>query len=217
MHGMVAIFIMVEVLAVVSAIAIGLGGTSVLWMAQTLCYGVIGALTWLGTRRWLSQRGVSDREIWNWDGQCPPPTSRLLSSIALAILCGGALALCARGYVSLLSAWWPEVAKSVARGAEYFSHYPDQRVWLVLLTVICAPLAEEYLFRGLLFRALDREWGGWRALVGSTAFFAIYHPPTSWLPVAALGVLNAWLFRSRGSLWPCVAAHATYNLLVILQ
>jgi len=37
--------------------------------------------------------------------------------------------------------------------------------------------AEEYLFRGLLFRALDRESGGWRAVAGSAAFFAVYHPP----------------------------------------
>jgi membrane protease YdiL (CAAX protease family) len=41
--------------------------------------------------------------------------------------------------------------------------------------VLIAPFTEEYLFRGLLFRALDREWGGWRAVVGSAAFFAIYH------------------------------------------
>ena len=65
-----------------------------------------------------------------------------------------------------------------------------------------APFAEEYLFRGLLFRALDREWGGWRAVVGSAAFFAIYHPAISWLPVGLLGAANASCSRKRESLRP---------------
>lgn len=85
-----------------------------------------------------------------------------------------------------------------------------------MLTVVCAPLAEEYLFRGLLFRALDREWGGCRAIFGSAGFFAIYHPPGSWIPVFTLGVINAWLFRYGRTLWPCIAAHAAYNFMVVL-
>jgi membrane protease YdiL (CAAX protease family) len=40
--------------------------------------------------------------------------------------------------------------------------------------------AEEYLSRGLFYRAL----------VGSAAFFAIYHPPMSRLPVGLLGLVN---------------------------
>ena len=65
-------------------------------------------------------------------------------------------------------------------------------------------VSEEYLFRGLLFRALDREWGGWRAVVGSAAFFAIYHGPLSWLPVGLLGIANALLFKKTGRLEaPC--------------
>jgi membrane protease YdiL (CAAX protease family) len=80
-----------------------------------------------------------------------------------------------------------------------------------------APFAEEYLFRGLLFRALDVEWGGWRAVLGSAAFFAIYHPPLSWLPVALLGAANALLFKSTRRLAPAVALHMVYNAIVLLH
>ena len=78
-----------------------------------------------------------------------------------------------------------------------------------------APFAEEFLFRGLLYRALDREWGGWRAIIGAGAFFAMYHPALSWPPVAALGMLNALLFKGSGRLWPAIAAHMAYNAVVL--
>jgi len=71
---------------------------------------------------------------------------------------------------------------------------------MFVLAVVIAPIAEEYFFRGLLYRALDREWGGWAALGLSAAYFAIYHPPVSWLPVAGLGLLNAFLFKRTGNL-----------------
>lgn len=57
---------------------------------------------------------------------------------------------------------------------------PDLKIWYTLAAVAFAPFAEEYLFRGLLFRALDREWGDWRAVLGSAAFFAIYHAPLAY-------------------------------------
>jgi membrane protease YdiL (CAAX protease family) len=71
-----------------------------------------------------------------------------------------------------------------------------------VMAVAFAPFAKEYLFRGLLFRALDREWGGWRAVAGSAAFFAIYHQPLAWLPVGLLGIANALLFKKTGRLAP---------------
>jgi membrane protease YdiL (CAAX protease family) len=83
------------------------------------------------------------------------------------------------------------------------------------MAVLFAPFAEEFLFRGLLYRALDREWGGWRALLGSAAFFAIYHPVLAWAPVAALGMMNAVIFKSAGRLAPAVAAHMAYNAVVL--
>ena len=81
--------------------------------------------------------------------------------------------------------------------------------------VLIAPIAEEYLFRGLLYRVLDREWHDWRAVAGSAIFFASYHPFAAWLPVGALGVVNALLFRRTGWLVPAIALHMTYNAAVV--
>jgi membrane protease YdiL (CAAX protease family) len=52
-------------------------------------------------------------------------------------------------------------------------------------------------------------------VVGSAAFFAIYHPPMSWLPVFAVGLVNAWLFKTSGRLLPCVILHMAYNAMII--
>jgi membrane protease YdiL (CAAX protease family) len=86
---------------------------------------------------------------------------------------------------------------------------------LIVMSVVVAPVAEEFLFRGLLYRALDREWGGWRAVLGSAAFFAAYHPAMSWLPVGLLGATNALLFKRTGRLAPAVVLHMTYNAIVV--
>jgi membrane protease YdiL (CAAX protease family) len=92
---------------------------------------------------------------------------------------------------------------------------PNLKISYAVMAVLFAPFAEEYLFRGLLFRALDREWGGWHAVVGSAAFFAIYHHPLSWLPVGLLGIANALLFKKTGRLAPAVILHMVYNAVVL--
>ena len=92
---------------------------------------------------------------------------------------------------------------------------PHARASYFVMAVAFAPFAEEFLFRGLLYRALDREWGGARAVAGAAAFFAVYHPLLSWPPVFALGALNAVLFRRSGTLGSSVAAHVAYNAVVL--
>lgn len=86
-----------------------------------------------------------------------------------------------------------------------------------IIAIAFAPFAEEFLFRGMLFRALDREWGGWRAILGSAVFFASYHPVAAWLPVGVLGAVNAVLFKKTGWLPAAVAAHTFYNAVVVLM
>jgi membrane protease YdiL (CAAX protease family) len=106
------------------------------------------------------------------------------------------------------------VAAGLRAVSEYLARDPSARVWMAVLTVGLAPLAEEYLFRGLLFRALDREWGGARAIWGSACFFAVFHPPEAWLPVGLMGAACAWLFRRSGRLTLCVVLHAAYYAVV---
>jgi membrane protease YdiL (CAAX protease family) len=72
------------------------------------------------------------------------------------------------------------------------------------------------LFRGLLYRALDRDWGGWRAVLGAAAFFTVYHPLLAWPPVFCVGAVNCLLFKKTRRLLPCILLHMTYNAVLLL-
>lgn len=82
------------------------------------------------------------------------------------------------------------------------------------LTVIGAPLAEETLFRGMIFGKLrDRLPVGAAALL-TGAMFAVVHLPApgqTILVLAVLGALLCMVYAQTGSLIPCFACHAVVN------
>jgi membrane protease YdiL (CAAX protease family) len=156
--------------------------------------------------------------VWTWPASDTSRGRRAHSIPALAataIALGATLAGFAMAYDWAIS-HIPAVAEQLASAEKYMTAHPQDRWWMALVAVGAAPVAEEYLFRGLLFRALDREWGGWHALIGSALFFGVYHPMLAWVPVTLVGVILAILFKSSGRLWPCVLLHASYNAVVTL-
>jgi membrane protease YdiL (CAAX protease family) len=213
MHAMIGIAAMVEVVGLVSGIAIAAGSASDLWMVRSIVYGAVGLLAWWIMHGFLGGHGVKARDIWLWPGEGGwIPTSVLNGGAALAGICLAGAALL---YILLLEAL-PFTREHLQEMAKIKAEFGNQVVWQFLLAVGFAPFAEEYFFRGLLYRALDREWGGLKALLGSAAFFAIYHPPMAWLPVFAVGLVNAGLFKKGGRLWPCVVLHMAYNAVIVL-
>lgn len=225
MHAMVAISILVEVGAVLTGIlSFGLGPENIV-VAQAMSYGICATIVSILVANFLKDRGVSLRDVWSWqagkDHQDAEPWWSIFQkpTFVLMLLTGAgigvALGLFAHGYLAVLQ-HFPAAAEIIRKGREQMANLPGARNSYAIVAVGFAPLAEEYLFRGLLYRALDREWGGWRAVVGSAAFFAIYHPPLSWVPVALLGVANAILFKRTGRLAPAVVLHMVYNAVVLM-
>jgi len=95
-------------------------------------------------------------------------------------------------------------------------------LWLVLLAVVvAAPITEESLFRGFLFRG----WAGSRlGVVGAIALtsiiWAAMHVQYDWLGVTeilGLGLLFGWLRYRSGSLLTTLLMHAVYGLAAIIQ
>ena len=88
---------------------------------------------------------------------------------------------------------------------------------LTAAVVVLAPLAEEALFRGLLFGGMAARWGFWPAALASAAIFGAAHLNLSlWLPLSAAGLLLAWVYSRTGSLWASTVAHATLNGVSVL-
>ncbi len=84
--------------------------------------------------------------------------------------------------------------------------------------VVMAPIVEETLYRGLLFRALLRRFSPGTAVFVSALIFAAVHflgDPNAFrsLPaLAALGVVLARRALRTGSLSACILIHAGFNL-----
>ena len=179
MHAMVAISILIELGAVCMGFAALIAGSENAAVALALGYGASAVVVAIGVTNFLANRDVSWRDIWFW----PPAgsTNKVQASLRgvfslqaqpafLAGAAGGViLALLARGYVAILLRI-PASAEIIRKSQEEMAKISGLRASYVVIAVLLAPFAEEYLFRGLLFRALDREWGGWRAVAGSAAF-----------------------------------------------
>jgi len=87
-----------------------------------------------------------------------------------------------------------------------------------LMAVIIAPLAEEFLYRGILLMTLVRHVGIVPALVVSSAVFAAAHftaEPQALLPLFFLGMALGYIaYRTRSMVAPIIA-HALFNGLMV--
>lgn len=227
MHAMISISILVEGGAVVTGIIAAFAGREHLGVAQAISYGLCAVIVSFGVANFLSNRGVRAEDVWCWqekkneDREWQPwwramgfGDATLYSWLLAGAGCGFVLGMIGRGYIAVLHLI-PMTAEMIRKAQEQMASVPDLRISYAVMAIAFAPFAEEYLFRGLLFRALDKEWGGWKAVVGSAAFFAIYHPALSWFPVFLLGVSNALIFKKSGRLAPAVILHMVYNAVVL--
>ena len=86
-----------------------------------------------------------------------------------------------------------------------------------LAAVVCAPLYEETVFRGMIYGSLSRRFGRWAAIVVTSVLFALVH--LNWVdpnfgPLLALFVLSlalTWAYERTGTLAAPIAFHAAFN------
>ena len=93
------------------------------------------------------------------------------------------------------------------------------RGYLVFFAVVLAPVAEEFIFRGVLFPFVKQL--GWPKLawLGVSFLFALIHinAPTL-LPLFVLALMFTWLYEKTDCLLAAIVAHSLFNTanLVIL-
>lgn len=104
---------------------------------------------------------------------------------------------------------------------------PDLSASFILNGVVVAPLVEEPVFRGILFRQLAGRLPWWLADIVSALVFAAYHVPL-WLArgrgvtlasaawVFAAGLVFGWVFWKTRSLGAAALVHALHNILLQL-
>jgi ABC-2 type transport system permease protein len=138
-----------------------------------------------------------------------------LRALGIGVLAGGAAAMFGLGYRSLVLRV-PMLRELIESDAE-----PSQkldasaRVWLTVLAVVAAPLFEEFVFRGILYRGFRRSFAAPLAALMSAVVFALVHPAASALPVFCMAFLAAVVYERFRWLFAPIATHMTYNAVVV--
>ncbi|HEX7119572.1 MAG TPA: type II CAAX endopeptidase family protein [Longimicrobiales bacterium] len=134
---------------------------------------------------------------------------RLLTTALPSVVLAGA-------GVSWLVALWAGPDAFQSREWDPIAEYaatPLGWVGVALLVAVQGPIIEEFYFRGLIQRSLERRFGAAVAIPAAAALFAILHfhdwPWT--LQPFALGMLWGYAARVARTVWASTVMHATWN------
>ncbi len=188
-------------------------GKGAVHYAQAIGYGLAAIVVCCVVAWQYNKKSVSLGEIFCIDDQTALAPGL---GCALALLAGVALGLLGLGYQHwLATSHWTELSDTVQRSREFFDASPQVRKAYAIMAIGIAPWVEEFLFRGLMFRAMWSEWGMTKALLVTSFFFAALHPMLAWPMVFALGASSALLFARTRALLPCILMHVCYNAVVV--
>ncbi|MFY8215687.1 MAG: CPBP family intramembrane glutamic endopeptidase [Chthoniobacterales bacterium] len=80
------------------------------------------------------------------------------------------------------------------------------------VVIVVAPIAEEFIFRGLLYGVAKKFGGRIPALVTTSLLFAAIHlNPVAMVPLFVLSVAFTLAYERTGSLWTPVVMHVIFN------
>lgn len=83
---------------------------------------------------------------------------------------------------------------------------------LAVITIVLAPIAEETLFRGVLYPMIKQSGYPRAALWGTSVVFALIHfNAAAFVPLLVLALALVWVYEKTDNLLAPIAAHATFN------
>jgi membrane protease YdiL (CAAX protease family) len=165
---------------------------------------------WLLILFFLRQHQVGWREALGVCGPQLPRALRLAGLFAIAVLpvAWGLQFLSVD--VLTRAGWPPEQQLAVTLLANTKSWW--MRVYLGAFAVVLAPVAEEFIFRGMLYPFVKQL--GWPRLawVGVSFAFALIHDDAAtFVPLFVLALALTWLYEKTDNLLAPITAHALFN------
>src|ERR1035437_5023686 len=174
--------------------------------------GTLGfqGVAWLLILFFLRQHQVGWREAVGFRGP------RLLRALLRAMLLAVAILPVAWG-LQIISmdaltraGWPPEEQLAVTLLANTKSWW--LRVYLGVFAVVLAPVAEEFIFRGMLYPFVKQLGSPRYALFGISAIFALIHLDAGTLvPLFVLALALTWLYEKTDNLLAPITAHSLFN------
>jgi membrane protease YdiL (CAAX protease family) len=85
-------------------------------------------------------------------------------------------------------------------------------IYLGFFAVVLAPVAEEFIFRGVLFPFIKQLGFPKTAWIGVSLLFALIHlAPVDFVPLFVLALALTWLYEKTDTLLAPIFAHALFN------
>lgn len=143
---------------------------------------------------------------------------RLANPRRFAMACGAAFALC---LPAIYAAQWLAYSllghdTAPQEIVSFLMEHPEWRERLLVLAIaaIAAPVTEELLFRGCLYGYLRQSTGRVAGIAISSVVFALIHAHPATMPALAIFAVGlALLYEFTGTLWAPIAVHALFNTL----
>ncbi len=193
--------------------------------STALRLGAAPVMTGLGALfyRWLGPRwaaAVEDPDDPDPDPNPPVPVvPRATTPLAIAgtIVTGVVAALLgslAVGWLFELSGLKVQEQSRVLEivGGAHSNGFGPEAIMLVVSALLLAPIAEEWLFRGLLFRRVSQRSGrGLAYAISAIAFAAVHGNPAGFVVYLWLGLVFAMVLERTGRLWAAAAVHMGNN------
>jgi len=172
---------------------------------------------WLLILFFLRQHQTGWREALGFRG---PQLRRALLMAALVVIIFLPVALGLQQVSALVLAklgWSPEEQMAITLLTGTKSWW--MRIYLGAFAVVLAPVAEEFIFRGMLYPFIKQL--GWPRLAWfgvSFAFALIHDDAATFVPLFVMALMLTWLYEKTDNLLAPIAAHSLFNAanLVIL-
>lgn len=133
-------------------------------------------------------------------------------SLLTAVICGICLCFFANGTVAIEYVINPSMVDSYVEMAEVAGL--GTNIFVILASVLLAPLGEEFICRGLALKYGEKCFGHfWIANILQALLFGFMH--MNWVQgiyAFAIGLVAGWLTEKHGSILPAVILHCIVNL-----
>lgn len=154
-------------------------------------------------------RGIGWRQI----GLRPASRGWYVAALVIALIAVPSVAL-----VNLLVQW---LAGAPFRNPQLSLLAPAGFSWrafagMLFVAAFVAPIAEEVVFRGLLYSWLRQYLGVAASLALNAAIFAFAHGIAVLVPALLVnGAILAFIYERSRSLWPSIIAHGMFNAIMV--
>lgn len=111
--------------------------------------------------------------------------------------------------------WTPKKEEAVTLVTDASSR--ASAIYLGFFAIVLAPVAEEFIFRGMLFPFVKQLGFPKIAWIGVSLLFALVHgTPAYFIPLFVLALALTWLYEKTDNLLASIFAHALFNAVGIV-